>query len=640
MLVRSTKAGFGDWDAVRDQVTYTDRFKEMLGYPSDADTSAWPSIFEMMHPDDRKRAREQFRAMIRRKSQGGEQEPGEPMSYRLRRRDGRYIWIHAEGVSQVDDDGRTRRFITSYLDVTAFREQEEALKENVRLREEVERIGRHDLKTPLASIVAVPRLLRESGNLTADQSELLTLVERAGYRVLNMVNLSLDLLKMEQGSYRFRPQPLNVARLLHKVNGDIRNHAASKQVAVQVFVDGMPAAAAPPVFAWAEETLCYSILANLLKNAVEAAPEGSAVTIAVEARDDEVLLRIHNRGAVPEAVRSRFFEKYATAGKAGGTGFGTYSARLMARIQEGDIAMRTSEEDGTTLTLRLQAAPDDIDSVRTIPGLLSEPSASHADALPPLKVLVVEDDEYSLLVMRRFLPAPLEVATAVNGRAALDAVAARTPDVILMDLEMPVMNGFEAVAQLRERERAARSRPSVVIGLSSHDDDDTRSRSLRAGFDFYLTKPVTQEDLHRVLRGLSGSAAIHVAPDDAVDAPPDADDVAVLDPDLKASLPGFLASRRAAIDEMQLAMAQGRIDEVQRLAHRLAGSFALYGLRFAARGCQQIERHAASGETAQIGEHLSALQRHLATVRIRFRDGEPYHPAQPPTAGTTQEPPP
>src|SRR5439155_1169307 len=194
----------------------------------------------------------------------GEQEPGEPMSYRLRRRDGRYIWIHAEGVSQVDDDGRTRRFITSYLDVTAFREQEEALKENVRLREEVERIGRHDLKTPLASIVAVPRLLRESGNLTADQSELLTLVERAGYRVLNMVNLSLDLLKMEQGSYRFRPQPLNVARLLHKVNGDIRNHAASKQVAVQVFVDGMPAAAAPPVFAWAEETLCYSILANLL----------------------------------------------------------------------------------------------------------------------------------------------------------------------------------------------------------------------------------------------------------------------------------------------------------------------------------------------------------------------------------------
>jgi len=132
LLVRSTKAGFGDWDAVRDIVTYSDRFKEMLGYPADHDTSAWPSIFEMMHPDDRERAHAQFRQMIRRRPVG-EQEPGEPMSYRLRRRDGSFVWIHAEGISQVDETGRTVRFITSYLDVTRFREQEEALRAQIEL---------------------------------------------------------------------------------------------------------------------------------------------------------------------------------------------------------------------------------------------------------------------------------------------------------------------------------------------------------------------------------------------------------------------------------------------------------------------------------------------------------------------------
>ena len=130
LLVRSTKAGFGDWDAVHDKVVYTDRFKEMLGYPTETDTSAWPSIFNMMHPDDREAARRQLGQMIRRREHGGEQEPGLPMSYRLRRRDGSYIWIHAEGISQADEHGRTLRFITSYLDVTAFHEQEEALRQS------------------------------------------------------------------------------------------------------------------------------------------------------------------------------------------------------------------------------------------------------------------------------------------------------------------------------------------------------------------------------------------------------------------------------------------------------------------------------------------------------------------------------
>jgi len=142
------------------------------------------------------------------------------------------------------------------------------------------------------------------------------------------------------------------------------------------------------------------------------------------------------------------------------------------------------------------------------------------------KLMIVDDDaEMRTLLAEYFRRLGFEVAEKESGQAALQSAAADRFDCFILDVAMPVMNGFEAVAQLRERERAARSRPSVVIGLSSHDDDDTRSRSLRAGFDFYLTKPVTQEDLHRVLRGLSGSAAIHVAPDDAVDAPPDADDV-------------------------------------------------------------------------------------------------------------------
>jgi PAS domain S-box-containing protein len=900
LLVRSTRAGFGDWDAVRDVVSYSGRFKEMLGWPPDADTAQWPSIFEMMHPQDRDAAREQFRQMIRRKARAGEQEPGKPMSYRLRRRDGSYIWIHAEGISQVDEQGRTRRFITSYLDVTAFREQEEALrrsaaeiadrmkfindlvdsmplalsmrdlqgryvfanrtweryyglrrdevvgrlvhevlspheatnvetldaaalergpdnplhtpnapfrgreftqmrtvmtnarnealgvviatqdvteqravekalateqhrielvvraaragivdwngltrtayysprlreilgypsgtdtskwpdyfemihsedsrrvaaafkkhvtakraagemayhdrieyrlrradgswvwvqgmgvsqsddkgytvrfiasitdiserraqdeaiaaqaallerqnealKENVRLREEVERISRHDIKTPLNSIVAVPRLLREERQLGPEADELLGIVERAGYRILSMVNLSLDLHKMEQGSYVFRPDALDLHDLVGKVLADVRMHAASKQVKLEVEMGPVP-------FAWAEELLCYSLLANLLKNAVEASPEGAAVTVKAEAGEaGTVVMRIHNRGVVPESIRGQFFQKYATLGKASGTGLGTYSARLMAKVQDGDIALRTSEKDGTTLTVVLRAAP-----AGAVPA-----TARHAaerrgveplliSAMPATRVLLVDDDEYNLLIVRRFLPTPpFSVSTAINGRVALGAAELQWPDVIFMDLDMPVMGGLEAVQQLRAMERDKLVKRCTMVALSSHEDEETRRRALAAGFDRYLTKPVTRDIIHGALLELNvltleGAAAAKEMPGAAR-----RDDPINCDPEVEVVMAQFLKSRRQLIARMSSAMEADDRAEVRRIAHQLAGSFALYGFAWASELSRWIEKNFGDIEPARLQQLAGELRDHLATADIRFA---PYVPA-------------
>src|SRR6185295_18370644 len=96
--------------------------------------------------------------------------------------------------------------IGSYTDITERRAHEEALRASVRLREEVERMSRHDLKTPLNSVIAMSRLLREGGRVAPEDAELLGTIERAGYRILNMVNLSLDLFRMESATYQFHPQ--------------------------------------------------------------------------------------------------------------------------------------------------------------------------------------------------------------------------------------------------------------------------------------------------------------------------------------------------------------------------------------------------------------------------------------------------
>ncbi len=602
LVVRGARVGIVDWDGLTHETYYSARFREIRGYAVDADTAGWPDYFKVMiHPDERERVTSRWVRFIRGK--GPEGPHGSfyaPEEYRLLKADGSYVWVQVSGMAVRDAQGFVMRWIAAVIDISERRTQEESLrvsrdqiaaqaaqleqqnetlKDNVRLREEVERIGRHDIKTPLNSIIAVPRLLREERALSPEEDELLGVVERAGYRILSMVNLSLDLYKIENGSYIFRPDAVDLGALLDKVLADLRSHAASKGVALRVAVDGDA-----PVCAWAEELLCYSLLANLVKNALEASPEGATVTItlATGSAGETVTLAIHNQGAVPEAVRGQFFEKYATAGKASGTGLGTYSARLMARVQDGDIAMQTSDAQGTTLTVRLRAAPQGTQpaTVRHAAGRAAAASAPQQWQWPALQVMLVDDDEYNLLIVRRFLPSPpFTVATAINGRMALDMAQAAWPDVIIMDLDMPVMGGLEAVGRLRMHEQAAGLARCHIVALSSHDDEDTQRRCLAAGFDLYLTKPVTRDVIHTTLARLTG--LLGVTGGHAPAAEPD--------PDLAPLMAGFVASRRVLVDEMTQAIAQGERETVRRIAHQLAGSFSLYGFDEAAQASRTLE---------------------------------------------------
>ena len=224
------------------------------------------------------------------------------------------------------------------LDAEELKRQNEALADNARLREDMERMSRHDLKTPLNSIIGVSRLLRDDAGLATEHRELLSIAERAGYRMLEMVNLSLDLSRMELGTYAFRPQAVDLADVMGRVLLDLQGLAGP--AGVQVREDGKDA----PVYARAEELLCYSVLANVLKNAIEATPHGGTVTVRLQA-GDPLRVCVRNPGRVAEEVVQRFFDKYVTAGKSGGTGLGTYSARLMARVQAGDLEMQTGRKE-------------------------------------------------------------------------------------------------------------------------------------------------------------------------------------------------------------------------------------------------------------------------------------------------------
>ncbi len=227
--------------------------------------------------------------------------------------------------------------------------------ENARLTEDVERIMRHDLKSPLTTIIGLPQVLMMSENLDEEQREMLAIIEQAGYTMLAMVNLSAALFKMERGQYVLEPTAVDIVPVVRKIFTIHADTARSRNMALILLVDGESAAPETSFLVWGEELLCYSMLANLIANAVEASPEDAPLVVALHRDAGMAILEIRNKGTVPESIRDRFFEKYVTSGKSRGTGLGTYSARLIARAHRGVITMRTDEAAGTAVTVALPA---------------------------------------------------------------------------------------------------------------------------------------------------------------------------------------------------------------------------------------------------------------------------------------------
>ncbi|MEJ1462864.1 MAG: response regulator [Candidatus Sedimenticola sp. (ex Thyasira tokunagai)] len=229
-----------------------------------------------------------------------------------------------------------------------LKDQIDTLVENAQLREDVERMTRHDLKNPLAAIISRSTTLLDDIRIGMVQKEEITEIRSASYEMLSMINRSLDLYKMETGTYQFQPEPVDIVAVTQSVVKESRINA--NEYGVSIFFDAPQACLCE-----GEELLCYSMLSNLVRNAVEASPKQGEVKVVIQC-EGGVSVSIHNQGAVPPEIRDSLFEKYVTAGKAGGTGLGAYSAKLMTETQGGSIDVETSDQAVTTFTVRLNPA--------------------------------------------------------------------------------------------------------------------------------------------------------------------------------------------------------------------------------------------------------------------------------------------
>jgi two-component system, sensor histidine kinase and response regulator len=253
---------------------------------------------------------------------------------------------------------RVRAHLELKLATEVLESQNEILKDNARLREEVEHLTRHDLKNPLMVILNVPILLMRRPGIGADEVKWLQMILSSAQRMLEIINMSTGMFKMEQGTYVPHPEPVDALAVARQIAETIARIADAGSASIGMTLEGVASGDSDSFVVLAEEPLLYTLLSNLMRNAVEASPAGGNVLLSFSkgAMGD---ISIHNSGAVPAVIRARFFQKFVTAGKQGGTGLGVYSAQLIARTLGGSVSFQTSEEAGTTLTVSLPL-PDSI----------------------------------------------------------------------------------------------------------------------------------------------------------------------------------------------------------------------------------------------------------------------------------------
>lgn len=244
---------------------------------------------------------------------------------------------------------RIRNFIR-YIDLRRQLQADyDCMLTSEQLKDDVERIMRHDLKAPLTGVLGLIQGVVESGALSGPLLEQLQMAEEASLRTLNMITLSAELYKIETGNFVLAPKPVELVKLLNRISATASKTYSCKGLKIEVSAGSEVDQS--ELGAVGDEMFCYSLFENLVGNACEAAPDNSRIEITVSAEAPRCVT-ILNQGVVPTQIRERFFEKFVTAGKQNGSGLGTYSAKLLAEAQNGSIAMDTSDEEGTT-TIRV-----------------------------------------------------------------------------------------------------------------------------------------------------------------------------------------------------------------------------------------------------------------------------------------------
>jgi PAS domain S-box-containing protein len=638
--VHGTSDALWEWDTVTHDMWIAPRFRELLGYGEHDPLPTTIREFDPhVHREDRRKIIESARRHL---AQGTLHD----VEVRLKRKDGAYDWVRIRGVAEPPHEGHHRRMSGSIQVITEKKRTELALIEATnaaasanRAKSEFLANMSHEIRTPMNGVIGMTQLLADT-KLTAAQRECVDMIRASGETLLTLINDILDVSKVEAGRLELESLDVDLRTTVSDTVATLGAQAAAKGLALKASVGpDVPSAVR------ADPTRLRQVLFNLIGNAIKFTSNGEiALDVTLESADDvRALVRFSVRDTgigIPPDRLDRLFKSFSqvdssTTRHYGGTGLGLSIVRQLADLMGGSVGVESEVGRGSVFwfTAQFELASED----HRIPNqqwqLARPPEAVARRSFAGAHVLLVEDNTVNQKVAQRYLEKlGVSCDVARNGREGIEAWRKGNYDLILMDCQMPVMDGLEATRAIRLEERHGKRVPIVALTANALASD--RQACLAAGMDEHLAKPLELARLEACLaQYLTGHSAKPVAEARAAQstpavqdpAPPAGDapvDLAALrdivgdDADFQRELiETFIASGDATLAQIAASLNANDLPAVRKNAHSLKGASANIRAQALSAAAKELESRAAQDNREACRAQLDPLRDEFERTR-------------------------
>jgi signal transduction histidine kinase/DNA-binding response OmpR family regulator len=615
-------AHVGSWrrDLRAGTVVWSDEAYEIHGRDRNLPPPPFAELLETVHPDDRplvtgpvaSKDVHQFAEDIR-----------------MLRPDGNIRFVHVRCRITRDESGAPTEMVGMVQDITErklaeqeLREARDQLEARVRKRtaelvqanREAEAANRtkseflanmsHEIRTPMTAILGYTDMLLDPSQSASDRLDCIHTIRRNGEHLLTIINDILDLSKVEAGKMELECVPCDVCQLVTDVASLMRVRAIEKQISFEVVFEGLT-----PQTIRSDPTRLRQILINLVGNAIKFTQAGGVtLVVRLDAAAENICLEVIDTGIglSPEQL-SLLFQPFAQADssitrKFGGTGLGLTIGKRLANMLGGDITVTSTPSLGSRFLLTVQTGS--LEGVKLLENAAESVSshASHPQEAPTARlsgrVLLAEDGVHNQRVISYYLTtAGAHVITADNGKVACEmAIAARDQgdpfDLILMDMQMPELDGYSAASTLRSK-----GYTGPIVALTAHAMAHDRAKCIQSGCSDYLTKPIDRSLL-------LNTAARYLKADSAPPASVDFVDHGVAEDEavLQRFVGGFVGDLPAQVNAILAAKQAGDLKRLRSVCHQLKGAAGMFGFGDVTDSAERIESRLDGGAVIECVE--------------------------------------